>query len=753
MSDKRVTPGEGTPNRPHEDLIRDAREQVASIDHADGTQCLRDAAAASRKAGETHPPEHVGPYKIMKVLGEGGMGTVYLAQQEKPVRRRVALKLIKAGMDTRQVVARFEAEQQALALMNHPGIAKVFDVGTTEQGRPYFTMEHVPGLRITDYCDKQRLTTKERLELFMQVCEAVQHAHQKAVIHRDIKPSNILVTIQDGKPVPKIIDFGVAKATEQRLTERTLFTEQGQLVGTPEYMSPEQAEMTALDIDTRTDIYSLGVVLYELLAGALPFEPTTLRHAGFAEIQRIIREEEPPKPSTKISSLGDESTSIAHRRHTDRSALARQLRGDLDWITLKAMEKDRTRRYASTTEFAADIQRHLHNEPVLASPPSLTYRFAKLVRRCPGLILGVTAVVAVVVLGLLLVTQRIQKSHDDILAFVREGTLRTEAKQWGKAEAAFRQAIELDPHSPQAVLEYTRMKVHRFFDGPDTGHSEKGVAVFLEQVHEEYQRGIKLAPDNPTGWNRLGIILKMMGRYVDAIKAYEKALSVRPSSYFAQVNIATAYALLRNLGRARTEFRRATEMAALATDEDDLPYAAQAWRNLASLQLYRGKLEAAQKNAREALRRNPDDPYIHLILARVLLAQDGTQHDSDAANRAWYADEASGGENPRAKRIFALAQLRNQKPEQAIAAANAALELNDLAEVNHLIKAIAQARLGRPEESRVSLEAASTARRENPWPDDGYSVSAPKGFLWFDSKADMDSLREEALAALARAPS
>ncbi len=300
------------------------------------------------------------------------------------MRRRVALKLIKWGMDTKEVLARFESERQALALMNHPNIAKVFDAGSTDEGRPFFAMEYVRGVPLTEYCDAQRLSTQERLTLFMQVCDGVQHAHQKGIIHRDIKPSNILVAVEDGRPVPKIIDFGVAKATSQRLTERTLFTELGQWIGTPEYMSPEQAELTGLDVDTRTDVYSLGVVLYELLAGAQPFDPKELRTAGFDEMRRRIREEEPPRPSTRVSSLGDASQTAAERRRTDIHGLTRTLRGDLDWIVMKALEKDRTRRYGSPSELAADVERYLRDEPVEASPPSTCYRIRKFVASPPG---------------------------------------------------------------------------------------------------------------------------------------------------------------------------------------------------------------------------------------------------------------------------------------------------------------------------------------------------------------------------------
>ena len=316
---------------------------------SDGTcsACLsRDTALIDQ--GATHPsalgvldvPATIGPYAIVRVLGEGGMGVVYLAEQAEPFRRQVALKVIKIGMDTREVVARFEAERQALAMMSHSHIAQIYGAGATEDGRPYFVMEHVPGIPITEYCDQNELSTRARLELFVLVCGAVEHAHQKGIIHRDIKPQNILVTVQDGRPVPKVIDFGVAKATRQRLTEKTVFTHLGLLIGTPEYMSPEQAQLGGADITHATDIYSLGVVLYELLVSALPFDPTVLRRAGYAEIQRIIREEEPVPPSTRLSDLGNKAAEVAQRRQTDLSTLARELKGDLDWIALKALEKD-----------------------------------------------------------------------------------------------------------------------------------------------------------------------------------------------------------------------------------------------------------------------------------------------------------------------------------------------------------------------------------------------------------------------------
>jgi WD40 repeat protein/serine/threonine protein kinase len=323
----------------------------------------------------------IGPYKLLQQIGEGGFGVVYMAEQQQPVRRKVALKIIKPGMDTKEVIARFESERQALALMDHPNVARVFDAGATESGRPYFVMELVRGVPITEFCDKNHLPPAGRLELFQAVCSAVQHAHQKGIIHRDLKPSNILVTLHDGRPVPKVIDFGVAKATNQQLTERTLFTAFGQMVGTPAYMSPEQAEMSGLDIDTRSDIYALGVLLYELLTGTTPLEGTRLRQAGYAEMQRLIREEEPPRPSVRLSSLGGKATVMAGNRGTDVKRLGQLLRGDLDWIVMKALEKDRNRRYETPSAFAQDVERFLKNEAILARPPSALYKLRKFVRR------------------------------------------------------------------------------------------------------------------------------------------------------------------------------------------------------------------------------------------------------------------------------------------------------------------------------------------------------------------------------------
>lgn len=349
-------------------------------------------------------PQQIGPYRILERIGQGGMGVVYVAEQREPVQRRVALKVIKLGMDTKEVLARFDLEHQVLSVLNHPGIARVFDAGMTDEGRPYFVMEHVPGEPLVRFCDREQLGTAARLELFISICHAVQHAHQKGVIHRDLKPSNILVTLEENRPpTAKIIDFGVAKATTQRVTHETIYTEIGKIIGTPAYMSPEQAERSGVDIDTRTDVYSLGVVLYELLTGVLPFNSKQLSSSDPNELQRIIREVDPPKPSTRLSSSTDASEAAATQRNTDRNSLARRLRGDLDWITMKALEKSRARRYDSVSELAADVRRHLEHEPVLAGPPSATYRVRKFVRKHRTLVATGIVIIGVVLAAFFMV--------------------------------------------------------------------------------------------------------------------------------------------------------------------------------------------------------------------------------------------------------------------------------------------------------------------------------------------------------------
>jgi serine/threonine protein kinase len=392
----------------------------------------------------------IGPYKLLQKIGEGGGGVVYMAEQEKPVRRRVALKIIKLGMDTRNVIARFEAERQALAMMDHPNIARVLDAGATDTGRPYFVMELVRGIKLTDYCDQNQLDTQQRLGLFIQICQAIQHAHQKGIIHRDIKPSNILVTLHDGVPVPKVIDFGIAKAIEMRLTDKTLFTAYEQIIGTPAYMSPEQAEMSGLDVDTRSDIYSLGVLLYELLTGRTPFDPKQLLKHGLDAMRRTLREQEPQRPSTMVTTLqGTELTTMAAQRHAEPPKLISLLRGDLDWIVMKTLEKDRRQRYETANGLAMDIQRYLSNEPVVARPPNQFYRFQKLVRRNKIVFAAGGAVAVALIIGFSVSTQLFlmeKSAHQRALAAERQ------AEQARANEAELRRLAETREKITQATV-------------------------------------------------------------------------------------------------------------------------------------------------------------------------------------------------------------------------------------------------------------------------------------------------------------
>ncbi|MEE9479493.1 MAG: serine/threonine-protein kinase, partial [Kiloniellales bacterium] len=400
---------------------------LRALDDAGRDGFLTSPTSADSAGGTLAPPwpdlsGTIGPYRLLERLGEGGFGEVWTAEQTKPMRRTVALKILKPGMDSKEVLARFEIERQALALMDHPNVARVYDAGATDQGRPYFVMEHAAGLPLTDYCDAGRLRVRQRLELFVPICEAVQHAHTKGIIHRDLKPSNILVTLVDGKPVPKVIDFGIAKATAAPLTDRTLHTEIGRLMGTPEYMSPEQAGTSGIDVDTRTDVYSLGVILYQLLTGTLPFEPHTLRKADHSSLVKIIREMEPPTPSGRLSTLGAEPVNrhngatpqeIAVRRDTEFAALQRQVKGELDWIVMKCLEKDRARRYETANGLASDVQHFLSGEPVVAAPPSRLYRFRKFARRNRVALVATIAVAASLVTGLTLATYGFITARDE----------------------------------------------------------------------------------------------------------------------------------------------------------------------------------------------------------------------------------------------------------------------------------------------------------------------------------------------------
>jgi serine/threonine protein kinase len=499
----------------------------------------------------------IGPYKLLEQIGEGGFGVVFMAEKQEPIRRKVALKVLKPGMDTRQVIARFEAERQALAIMDHPNIAKVLDAGATDSGRPYFVMELVKGIPITDYCDQNQLATQERLELFRQVCQAVQHAHQKGIIHRDLKPSNVLVTLQDGTPLVKIIDFGIAKAMGQPLTDKSLFTGFAHLVGTPLYMSPEQAALSNVDVDTRSDIYSLGVLLYELLTGTTPFDKKRLKTVGFDELRRIIREEEPPRPSTRISTIGQAETMASEKRQSDPRKLSRLFRGELDWIMMKALEKDRNRRYETASAFAADVERYLTDEPVLACPPSRGYRLGKLMRKHRAAALAAAAFVGLLLTGAAVSTwQAVRATKAEHLAQVR-------LRQIEKANAVLASVLQ----------------------DFDLSAEEKGGPKLREQLRQRLLEAVDHLNAEPVGdpltearlQDTLGVTLCQLGDYREAIDLLERARATRaellgpnnPDTLASMDSLARAYEQTGDRDKAVSLYEQVLEKRKSVLGADD----------------------------------------------------------------------------------------------------------------------------------------------------------------------------------------
>ena len=569
------------------------RDPTAAAPHS-GAGCAEEGVCAPKPdpSWKEEPGAILGNYRLLQLIGEGGFGVVYMAEQRQPVKRKVAVKLIKAGMDTKAVIARFEAERQALALMDHTNIARVFDAGATPQGRPFFVMELVRGVPITSYCDTENLATRERLELFCQVCQAVQHAHQKGVIHRDLKPSNVMVTLHDSVPVPKVIDFGIAKATNAELTNRTLFTEFRQFIGTPEYMSPEQAEMSGLDIDTRTDIYSLGVLLYELLTGTTPFQGDRLRSAALDEIQRIIREEEPQRPSTRLSSLmtqpaprrrrtnagaGSSIEEIARRRRTDPRHLTRQMRGDLDWIIMKALEKDRTRRYCNASELAQDIERHLSDEPVSAGPPGAAYRMKKFYRRHRGQVAAAATVLIIFLLGLAGTTWGMVEKQ-------RQARDAQEAR--AEAEDAMNKTKEAMADSERAMAE-TRLAMEATAEAMEEARQQAAIAEAVNRfLNEDLLASV--APD-------------MAGRDVTVMHILDRAARQVNTQFADQPRvmatlhhtIGKAYLALGRLQDAEPHLDRAVHIRRRELGEQDRETIA-AEASLASLYLHRGRYSDAE---------------------------------------------------------------------------------------------------------------------------------------------------------------
>ncbi len=590
-------------------------------DEAEAEGCAEETAPAKTLAEQ--PGTRIGRYRLLRMLGEGGMGIVYLAEQQGSIRRRVALKVIKPGMDSARVLARFEAERQALALLDHPNIAHVYDAGTTETGRPYFVMEHVKGLPITEYCDHRKLSIKDRLALFVQVCHAVHHAHQKGIIHRDIKPSNILVTTHEDQAAPKIIDFGVAKAVIQPLTERTLYTEQGQLFGTPEYMSPEQADMAGEDIDTRSDIYSLGVLLYELLTGVLPFDSDTLHEGGIDHIRKVICETDPKTPSTRLTRLGEEAKKVAEKRRTEVTALAKCLHRELEWIPLKAMRKDRSERYRSASELADDIENYLKGEPLMAGPPTAGYRLKKFLRRHKALVGGIAAVLVVSVIGTIVsvtfaLGQARARAEAQLIADFLENDVLGSAYRARVGEATVSYILDAASKSLEG----------KFKDKPliEASIREKLGLTYralgeLKKAEQHYSHAIRIYrqhhdeehPDTLRATDAIGWVYEDQGRYHDMERLWTKNLQIRQRVSAVELQVGTmnglamAYYYLGKYKEAESLFDKILQTVRHELGEENVAHLPFYKCNLAGVYAAQGRYEEAERLFVETLAEWPEE--------------------------------------------------------------------------------------------------------------------------------------------------
>jgi eukaryotic-like serine/threonine-protein kinase len=640
----------------------DLRGEIESLLHAhDATYGFLDDVPTGPDPTEDYQPVAerpgtvIGPYKLMEQIGEGGFGLVFVAEQQHPIRRKVALKIIKPGMDSRDISARFEAERQALALMDHSNIARVFDAGTTDSGRPYFAMELVKGFPIGDYCDSRRLTTRDRLELFLSVCQAVQHAHSKGIIHRDLKPSNILVAPHDGVPVVKVIDFGIAKAIGQQLTDKTIYTRFAQMIGTPLYMSPEQVELNALDVDIRSDVYSLGVLLYELLTGTTPFDRERLVTASFDEMRRIIKEEEPPKPSTRLSGARD-AAKIAGARQTEPVKLAKLVRGELDWIVMKALEKDRGRRYQTAIDFATDVQRYLAGEPVLAAPASHWYRLRKLVRRHRGPVVASGLVLLALVCGIAGTTWGLLRAVEERDA--KDAALKAEQKAREDETKAREQAFAALRSMTAEVVE------RKFAQGAVLTEDDR---AFLRGVIAQYDAFAAIKGEDADsraarseGRFRVGKMRHRLGEFQEAERDFEQALTVRkqlaadfPSRPDLQHDLSQSHlsrgVLLQSMGRmkeAEQDYDQAlTILKQLAAN---FPFRPEFRQDLAVshncrgvLRRYTGQVKEAEQDFEEALTIReqlaagfPSRPEFRLDLASSHVNRGNMRRETDRVKEA-----------------------------------------------------------------------------------------------------------------------